>query len=127
MLFMGKVADSPRRRGYCFRFADFFWPAGRFAEAFWAADLVRVRAAGFRFGLGFARAPLPTFAPAMPPTTAPTAAPIGPKSDPSAAPAATPPAVPKFEVVLPDFVSEFLIFAISPPHEWSMRNPAIDS
>ena len=51
----------------------------------------------------------------MPPTTAPTAAPTGPKSDPSAAPAATPPAVPNFDVVSPDFISAFLVFAISCP------------
>jgi hypothetical protein len=38
---------APRRRGYCFRLADFILPARRFAEAFLAADLVRVRAAVF--------------------------------------------------------------------------------
>lgn len=99
-------------RGYCFRFADVFLRAGPFAEGFLAADFaaadfVRMRAAGFRFGLSFACAALPAFAPAMPPTTAPTAAPSAPKSDPNAAPAATPPAVPKFEVVSPDFISAF--------------------
>ena len=113
-------AEVQSTRGYCFRFADVFLPAGPFAEGFLAADFaaadfIRVRAAGFRFGLGFACAALPAFPPAMPPTTAPTAAPSGPKSDPSAAPAATPPAIPKFEVVSADFISAFLVFAISRP------------
>jgi hypothetical protein len=104
-------------RGYFFRFVDFFLLAGPFAEGFLLADFtdadfVRVRAAGFCFSFDFARDALPAWAPAMPPTTAPTAAPSGPKRDPSAAPAATPPAVPKFEGVLPAFVSEFLLFAI---------------
>jgi hypothetical protein len=42
-----------RPRHYRFRFADVFFPAGRFAETFLVADFVRVPAAGFRFGFGF--------------------------------------------------------------------------
>jgi hypothetical protein len=117
---LANVSEAKYTRGYCFRFADVFLPADRFAEGFLvadfaAADLIRVRSAGFRFGLGFACPALPAAFPAMPPTTAPTAAPSGPKSDPSAAPAATPPAVPNFDVVSPDFISAFLVFAISRP------------
>jgi hypothetical protein len=105
--------------------------AGLFAEGFLAADFaaadfIRVREAGFRFGLGFACAPLPAFPPAMPPTTAPTAAPSGPKSEPSAAPAATPPAVPKVEVVSPDSIAAFFFFAISRPLKWNICTTAID-
>ena len=48
-----------------FRFVDDFLPAGLFAEGFFlaadlaVADFVRVRGAGFRFGLGFAWDALP--------------------------------------------------------------------